>query len=438
MSEKVRIPFTFVVRSATWRPDSDPSPDEPKGPTLVGRDGAVLPIGAELHPSPVIDDLEAWARRNYFEGKAAEATEARKRAREEEAASREPMPVSPSSSRLTASLYGNLRQRKQVPAASEPALQADAVGGGEHDPRQATGPAGTLATMTVSATALSIGKYAAGRPSSTQEVHPSVFLEPRRVATSAIVDVADTGPDSADEDPSEQEDGRSLASRDQDDINTREYRDAFTKLSKIDPRNPALGPVFRRQNWQPSDADVQQINSALARAQLRSSDTQLPQPFGADDASSGATEFARQLPSLSTSEQTNVERLMSGGRSKDAATIITRSQSMMNSSEFEKLRNAHARNIPAEIDIGGVEVIYEPTLPPDVSGMSLFGSGGFIIGPAGFRSETELKATVLQEMYRLSTSRIGPAGRGAVGEVREETRDAQSWANDAAGAVEIK
>ena len=166
MSEKVRIPFTFVVRSVTWRPDGEDFPDEPVSTMPIGPHDDVLPIeDANLHPNSIIGELTETARQEYYEEKAEEAREARERAREAEAASWEPKPTPPGASRLMASLYGNLRQRKQAPAASGSASQADDAGDHGGDPRQMVGPVGAPAAPTGLATAPIYGEDVARQPS---------------------------------------------------------------------------------------------------------------------------------------------------------------------------------------------------------------------------------------------------------------------------------
>ena len=58
--------------------------------------------------------------------------------------------------------------------------------------------------------------------------------------------------------------------------------------------------------------------------------------------------------------------------------------------------------------MGGRVIQYEPGLP--ASGMTLFGEGGFVLGPEALASQAELIQTCLHELYRLATSEIG---RGA-------------------------
>ena len=125
MSQKVRIPFTFVVTKVTWRPAGEALPEAPQGSVLTGLDGQVLPLGAEIFPEPgVLDALTEQGKREYYEEEAAAAGESRRQAREAEEARREPVPISGGASRLTASLYGNLRRPRQPAASAEPASAA--------------------------------------------------------------------------------------------------------------------------------------------------------------------------------------------------------------------------------------------------------------------------------------------------------------------------
>ena len=111
VSQKVHIPFTFVVRKVTWRPAGEALPAAPQGSVLTGLNGQALPLDAKIFPEPgVLDALTEQGKREYYEGKAVKAGEARRQAREAKAARWEPMPTSGGASRLTASLFGNLRR----------------------------------------------------------------------------------------------------------------------------------------------------------------------------------------------------------------------------------------------------------------------------------------------------------------------------------------
>ena len=100
MSEKVRIPFTFVVKKVTWRPAGEALPEQTP-PVLLTPHGGTLPVGVELDvDQATLDALTAQGQREYDAEKAAEAKAASRRAREAEAARWEPMPIPPGASRL--------------------------------------------------------------------------------------------------------------------------------------------------------------------------------------------------------------------------------------------------------------------------------------------------------------------------------------------------
>ena len=154
MGEKVRIPFKFVVRSVTWRPAGEAGPAEPQGRISLGSNDASFPTEMSLHPDPALDELIEQAKRDYFKNKAAKEKEARKQAREAEAARWEPKTIPPGTSPMVAARYRNLLQPKQPPAASEPAPCADgmldprvtrsgaAAEGGSGSPQEAATPTG--------------------------------------------------------------------------------------------------------------------------------------------------------------------------------------------------------------------------------------------------------------------------------------------------------
>lgn len=69
-----------------------------------------------------------------------------------------------------------------------------------------------------------------------------------------------------------------------------------------------------------------------------------------------------------------------------------------------------------------------------MSGMTLFEEGGFLIGRDAFRSEAELTKTVLHEVFRLRTSKIGRSGQATQAAVTTETKAAASFAERAFNA----
>jgi hypothetical protein len=70
----------------------------------------------------------------------------------------------------------------------------------------------------------------------------------------------------------------------------------------------------------------------------------------------------------------------------------------------EKLRAAFAAG-GEELTIGGRTILVDPDVP--VSGMTLFGEDGFIVGREAFASDEELTKTLLHEILRLRTSESG-------------------------------
>ena len=85
----------------------------------------------------------------------------------------------------------------------------------------------------------------------------------------------------------------------------------------------------------------------------------------------------------------------------------------------------------AELRIGGRIILVDPGVP--ASGMTLFGENGFILGREAFASMTELRKTLLHEMYRLYSSQAA-AGVSA-GVAKTETSAAASFAERAFNAV---
>jgi hypothetical protein len=67
------------------------------------------------------------------------------------------------------------------------------------------------------------------------------------------------------------------------------------------------------------------------------------------------------------------------------------------------LRSAFQNGVSAEVNIGGRTILYEPGWTYS-NAMTLSGEGGFMLGPGAFASEGELCRSVLQELYRLTTS----------------------------------
>lgn len=107
--------------------------------------------------------------------------------------------------------------------------------------------------------------------------------------------------------------------------------------------------------------------------------------------------------------------------------ISDQAQSIYDSLEFGALRDANAAGEYAQIEVGGVTVVYEPGLPS--SGFTLFGEHGFAMGPEAFSSEAETARTILHETFRLNTSQ---AADGVSADLASsETQSAFDFANKA-------
>jgi RHS repeat-associated protein len=111
------------------------------------------------------------------------------------------------------------------------------------------------------------------------------------------------------------------------------------------------------------------------------------------------------------------------------ASIVQEANSILVSPEFAKIRAAQQAGQTVEVRIGNRTILFEPDAP--VSGMTLFGEEGFIIGREAFTSEEELVKTVLHETYRLQTSQIGASGTGFQEAATAETAAAADFANRA-------
>lgn len=85
--------------------------------------------------------------------------------------------------------------------------------------------------------------------------------------------------------------------------------------------------------------------------------------------------------------------------------VIQEVRTMMASTEFAAIREAHAAGRTIEVRIGQRPVIYQHDLTYSEA-MTLSGEGGFVLGPKAFKSEAELTKTLLHETYRLHTSSV--------------------------------
>jgi len=108
--------------------------------------------------------------------------------------------------------------------------------------------------------------------------------------------------------------------------------------------------------------------------------------------------------------------------------IILEARRILTSPAFARLRAAHTIRTSATVKLAGRVIQYEPGAP--VSGMTLFGENGFLIGREAFRHEAELVKTVLHELHRLSTSTVRVEG-ATMATVRIETLAAKTFADRA-------
>ncbi len=111
------------------------------------------------------------------------------------------------------------------------------------------------------------------------------------------------------------------------------------------------------------------------------------------DAAEGAVpvHIVEASPDLSIAGMTQTEVDVA-----DAARNIYMSEAMTT------LRSGAARGTAVQVRVNGMLIQYEPGLP--ASGMTMFGSHGFVLGPEAFTSENELAATIAHEVYRLATT----------------------------------
>ena len=103
--------------------------------------------------------------------------------------------------------------------------------------------------------------------------------------------------------------------------------------------------------------------------------------------------------------------------------IVRQTKSILNSKEFETIKNAYNNGVPAEVNIRGRVVMYEPDFNYGAA-MTLHGENGFLLGPGAFKEGIE--HTVLWEITRLNTQGTGSL---SVGETGTFTKNAQKMAD---------
>jgi RHS repeat-associated protein len=149
----------------------------------------------------------------------------------------------------------------------------------------------------------------------------------------------------------------------------------------------------------------------------------------------GYAAYARVAPAIGSAGRAAAEFLDESGTvgAQNAAlsglerSIVKEAKNILNSKEFEMIKDAHNKGIFAEVKIGGRTILYEPDLPS--SGISLHGEEGFVIGGEAFtKSPDELGKTILHELYRLFTQGTGQLG---VDNTRPYTDAAKKFADKA-------
>lgn len=91
------------------------------------------------------------------------------------------------------------------------------------------------------------------------------------------------------------------------------------------------------------------------------------------------------------------------------ANILKQTKSILNSKEFEIIKNAHEKGISAEVKINGGTVVYNPEWTYSEA-MTLHSEGGFMLGPKAFTAPGGVEQTVLWEVTRLKTQNSGSLG----------------------------
>jgi len=90
--------------------------------------------------------------------------------------------------------------------------------------------------------------------------------------------------------------------------------------------------------------------------------------------------------------------------------IVNEATTILNSKEFDIIRNAFKTGTEASVQIGERIVAYNPDMTASAITMHAtpFHPGsGFQLGPQAFKTTTELKKTLIQELYRLSSQSTG-------------------------------
>ncbi len=117
------------------------------------------------------------------------------------------------------------------------------------------------------------------------------------------------------------------------------------------------------------------------------------------------------------------------GFSATENAVIAEAKAILSSPQMAEIRAAYTAGKSVTVRVGTRIIQFEPGLP--ASGMTMFGENGFLIGKEAFASEVELTKTILQELYRLSTSAIGEGAAASGAAVSAETQAAFQFAERA-------
>jgi hypothetical protein len=126
MSEKVRVPFTFIVRTIEFGPRAD-APHEGSARLTLGPNDEHLDVeDMALTMTPEAEAAIERKRRDHEAKQKQEAKDVRRRARAAEEARWEPMPIPAGASRPLAAPYGNMRRLKPPASLADASTYASA------------------------------------------------------------------------------------------------------------------------------------------------------------------------------------------------------------------------------------------------------------------------------------------------------------------------
>ena len=129
----------------------------------------------------------------------------------------------------------------------------------------------------------------------------------------------------------------------------------------------------------------------------------------------------------SATEQESAPRVP--GFSDIESKMIADGERIHDSPEFTAIRAAHDEGRTLEVKIGGINVLYEPHNGIPYEGMSLDGGRGFVLFPPAFRSADATWYTIMHELHRGTSGKLGYAEAGSY--ARDADRDARDFAERA-------